>query len=261
VDKIRLDAAIEAFLKLLARIKENGPRAQPSQAERLWSQVFKYSIPKSFPATSGLMHIGEVTYPNCKMSNLEAQWDLRGISTGLKKANGNIRISFGPGRVDDIPALEDQDPHNILRVIFLPFVFMHRLNNLSVISAATAYPKSMDFTRIYGDYGLKRGIVNVRLFQVDSPELLASAEGQVDFPREKVSLHILTRLTHSRGPLPEYLTDEQGRPSIGFYVEDDLNKPTLKIEYRKMESDAIEKSLQAGLERGRKIFSRIKEAL
>jgi hypothetical protein len=91
--------------------------------------------------------------------------------------------------------------------------------------------------------------------------LMASAEGKVDFPKEKVHLHILTRLTHSRGPLPEYLTDEQGRPSIGFYVEDDLNRPTLKIEYRKMSSDAIEKAIRAGLERGRRIFSRIRRVL
>src|SRR5260221_2160366 len=161
-------------------------------------------------------------------------------------------MGFGPGRVDDIPALEDQDPHNILRVIFLPFVFMHRLNNLSVISAATAYPKSMDFTRIYGDYGVKRGVLDVRLFHVDSAELLASADGKVDFPREKVDLHILTRMTRSRGPLPEYLTDEKGRPSIGFFVEDDLNRPTLRIVYKKMESDAIAKAFRTGLSRGRK---------
>lgn len=260
IDKMRLDAAIDAFLKLLAVIRASHP-SRPSRALRLWSQIFKYSIPKSFPAISGHVQVGQVTYPNFETSNLDARWELRGISTGLKQANGNIRVGFGPGRVADIPALENQDPNNILRGIFLPFVFMHRMNNLSVVSASTAYPKSMDFSRIYGDYGLKRGVVNVRLFRVDSTELLASADGQVDFPKEKVDLHILERLTHARGALPEYMSDEQGRPSLSFFVLDDLNHPTYKVEPRKMSSDAIEKAINAGLERGRKIFSGIRGVL
>src|SRR5207244_1759909 len=144
--------------------------------------------------------------------------------------------------VTDLPALENQDPHNILRLVFLPFVFMHRMEKYSGFSAATAYPKSLDFNRIEGDYGVKRGVADVRLFRVDSGSLLAFADGTVDFPQEKVDLHILTRMTESKGPLPEHLTDEKGRPSIGFYVQGNLNKPTPRIEYRKMAADAIETS-------------------
>ena len=59
-------------------------------------------------------------------------------------------------------------------------------------------------------------------------------------------------------PLLRQWLSEQADPQR---VKDDLNKPTLRLEYRKMQSDAIEKALRAGLYRGRKVFSWIKEAL
>lgn len=253
IDKLRIEDAIA----VITQGSENPNRAPDPVAapkpRRPWSRVFKYSIPKSFPATAGKIRVGEVTHANFTSFNLETSWNLKNISTGLNQVTGNIQVGFGPGRVTDIPAL--QGTHKILRVVFIPFVYMHRLNNMSVISAATAYPKTLDFTRIYGEYGLKQGVVDVRLFHVDSPQLLAYGDGTVDFPREKINLHLLTRLTNSRGPLPEFLSDRKGRPSIGFFVEDDLNLPKLRVEYKKMEEDAIERSLAEALKRSQKAYA------
>ena len=58
------------------------------------------------------------------------------MTPALDKVGGEARVRFGPGRVADIPAV--QDSHNLLRVIFLPFIYMHKMNKFSVFSTATA---------------------------------------------------------------------------------------------------------------------------
>lgn len=251
VDKLRLDQAIADGTRIASSMKpaESGPRSGR------WSQIFKYSFPKKFPAISGTLTVKEVFSPAFETQSLRALWNLDGLSTGLAKANGDVEVRFGPGRVIDIQRLEEAS--KILRVLFLPFVFMHRLNNLAVIAAATAYPKSLDFTVIAGSYGLKAGIVDMAKFHVDSGVLKAFADGTVDFPAEKVSLHVLTKLARERGALPEYLTDEEGRPAIGFFVENDLNKPDLRIDLHKQESDAIERAVLAADKRRKPVFKNL----
>jgi hypothetical protein len=120
---------------------------------------------------------------------------------------------------------------------------MHKMNNLSVLSAATAYPLSFDFTRIEGDYGLSQGVANTRLFYVDSPQMVAFAEGSADFAKEAVDLNIMTRLSSYRGKLPEWWVDELGRPAISFRVRGNLNLPELEPRLSKMASDEIEKAV------------------
>src|SRR5206468_11550988 len=101
---------------------------------------------------------------------------------------GDIRVGFGPGRVEDISAV--QSSHKFLKIVFLPYIYMHKMNSLSVLSAATAYPKTLDFNRIEGQYGVSRGVVTTRFSQVDSPQLIAYADGTADFGRESVDMNI-----------------------------------------------------------------------
>ena len=249
VDKLALQEAINAATAVVQQIRASHPPGQANPAsDGKWSRIFKYSIPKTFPATSGDIKIGEVIHPNFNTVNLDLTWNLQGIATGLNQASGRIRAGFGPGRVTNIPELEKAN--KFLRAIFLPFVYMQKLRNSTNLSIGTMYPKTLDFTRIYGQYGLQNGVVDIGAFHVDSGQLVAFANGNMDFPKERVNLHVLTRLTTSRDPLPEYLTDEKGRPSIGFFVKDDLNRPSIEIEVRKMSAHAIEDALEQALKKG-----------
>lgn len=256
IDKLDLDKGITAFLDLLEQLKKRHPKSESeSRVRRMWSQIFKYSIPKTFPATSGQIKVAEIFYPAFRGSDFDGQWDLRGISTGLKQSNGNMRFSLGGGRVTDIETLENQDPHNILRVMFLPFSVLHEMERRAEFSAATAIPRSFDFSRIYGDYGVRQGVVDFRNFYIQSGIFLAHTEGKVDFPQEKVDLHILTRMNKSTGILPQALSDQCGRPAVSFFVQDNLNDPTPRKEYVQMACDAIEKAIAQGMQRGKSIFT------
>lgn len=206
-----------------------------------WVRTFKYVIPKKFPDTIGHIHIGDTTHKDFYFKNMDLLWDLRGVTPSLRQANGDVRISFGPGRVNDIQAL--QSYHKFLKIVFLPYVYMNKMNNLSVLSAATAYPKTLDFNRIEGQYNIDHGVVLTRFTHIDSPQLVAFAAGKADFGRENVDMNILTRLTNYRAPLPEWWVDELGRPAIGFRVKGDLNQPELEPRLHKIPANEIEKDL------------------
>lgn len=245
LNSLRWEKAQELVAGILASVStravaaaENGGEEAPRKP---WVQTFKYVIPRKFPDTVGHIRIGEVAHKNFSFRDTDLLWDIRGVTPSLKKVSGDVRVGFGPGRVEDIQAV--QSAHKFLRIVFLPYIYMHKMNNLSVLSAATAYPKTLDFNRIEGEYGIARGEVTTRCFHVDSPQLIAYADGAADFGKETVDMNILTRLTSYRAPLPEWWVDEAGRPAIAFHVMGDLNKPDLEPRLSKMASGEIEKAV------------------
>ncbi len=225
---------------------------------RPWLRTFKYVIPRGFPDTVGHLRVGEVKQENFWCKDLDLQWSIRGVTPALDKVGGEARMRFGPGRVADIPAV--QDSHRLLRVIFLPFIYMHKMNKFSILSTATAYPKTLDFDRIESEYAATKGVADIRYFHVDSSQLVAFAAGTSDFGREQVDMSILTRLPNYNGPtLPEWWTDEGGHTAIGFRVKGDLNKPELEPRFKKIAEDEIERRLEEGRAGGKKRFEAIEK--
>ncbi|HXT00815.1 MAG TPA: AsmA-like C-terminal region-containing protein [Elusimicrobiota bacterium] len=257
VDKIDWDAGARLWSDIRAAISTKTATASAADEDQPWLRTFKYSIPHGFPDTTGHVHIGEVSHPNFNCKDVEFLWSIRGVTPALDKISGEARLSLGAGRVNDIPAL--QDSNKFLNVVFLPFIFMHKMNKLSVFSTATAYPKSLDFSRIDGEYGASRGVATTRYFHVESSQLVAYAEGTADFGRELVDMNILTRLGSYDGTLPEWWVDEKGRPAIGFRVKGDMNKPDLEPRFKKIEENEIERDVEAGRARAQKRFENLEK--
>ncbi len=257
VDRVRWEKAqplAESILDSIAPSTQtvSGPQPEAESAKQLWVQTFKYAIPQHFPDTMGHLKIGKVTHKNFSFGDMDLLWDLHGVTPQLNTVNGEIRVGFGPGRVEDIEAV--QESHKFLNIVFLPYIYMHRMNSLSQLSAATAYPKTLDFTRIEGQYGIHQGVVTTRFSDVDSPQLIAFTDGTADFGQEKVDMNILTRLTSYRAPLPEWWVDEMGRPAIGFRVKGDLNNPDLEPRLHKIGAHEIEDTMADARGRGKARF-------
>ncbi|PIR19020.1 MAG: hypothetical protein COV48_04285, partial [Elusimicrobia bacterium CG11_big_fil_rev_8_21_14_0_20_64_6] len=227
------------------------------RASRPWVSTFKYVIPRRFPDTVGHLRVGEVRQENFWCKDLDLLWSIRGVTPALDKVGGEARVRFGPGRVADIPAV--QDSNKLLHVIFLPFIYMHKMNKFSIFSTATAYPKTLDFVRIESEYALSKGVAATRYFHVNSGQLAAFAEGTADFGHEQVDMNVLTRLSKYDGVLPEWWVDEAGRPSIGFRVKGDLNKPELEPRFKKIPVNEIERKLEEGRASGKKRFEAIEK--
>lgn len=258
LDRLHWEKTQELVAGYLAVITTGTTQAAQARAEgKPWVKIFKYVIPRRFPDTIGRLRVGEVTHKNFSFSNTDLLWDIRGVDPTLKKAGGDLWVGFGPGRISDIEAV--QDSHKFLRIVFLPYVYMHKMNKLSAFSAATAYPKTLDFARIEGEYGVSQGIVTTRFFSVDSPQLKAHADGTADFGRERVDMGILTRLTSYNYPLPEWWVDESGRPAIAFRVKGDLGNPDLEPRLNKMGSDEIETSVEDGRKKAKARFGAVEK--
>jgi hypothetical protein len=256
-DKIIWEDAHRLVTAIAASVSTRTISAEERES-RPWVRTFKYVIPRGFPDTVAHFRVGEVKQENFWCRDLDLLWSLRGVTPALDKIGGEARLRFGPGRVADIPAV--QDSHNLLRVLFLPFIYMHKMNKFSILSTATAYPKTLDFVRIESEYGATKGVAAIRYFHVGSDQLVAFADGSVDFGREQVDMNILTRLPKYIGPtLPEWWTDEAGATAIGFRVKGDLNKPDLEPRFKKIGGDEIERKLNDGRSSGKKRFEAIEK--
>ncbi len=256
LDKIVWEDAQKLVTGIAAAVSTRTVSAAERES-RPWVSTFKYVIPRRFPDSAGHLRVTEVRQANFWCKDLDLLWSIRGVTPALDKVGGEARVRFGPGRVADIPAV--QESHKMLRVIFLPFIYMHKMNKFSIFSTATAYPKTLDFQRIESEYGLNKGVATTRYFHVDSPQLAAFADGTADFGKEQVDMNILTRLAKYDGVLPEWWVDEAGRPSIGFRVKGDLNKPELEPRFKKIPVDEIERKLEEGRASGKKRFEAIEK--
>jgi hypothetical protein len=255
VDKIDWDAGARLWADVRAAISTR--TATTDGEERPWLRILKNSIPHGFPDTTGHVRVGEVSHANFNCRDLELMWSIHDVTPALDKVNGEARLSFGPGRVSDIQAL--QDANGFLRVVFLPFIFMYKMNKFSQFSTATAYPKTFDFRKIDGEYGASGGVATTRYFHVDSDQLVAYAAGTADFGREKVDMNVLTRLGGYSGTLPSWWVDEKGRPAIGFRVKGDILKPDLEPRFTKIGENEIEKDVEEGRASANKRFQNLEK--
>lgn len=256
-DKVDWMAGARLWNDIRAAISTRAATADDAEDSKPWLRTFKYSIPRNFPDTHGHLKVLQVTHPNFHCADVDLMWNVHGVTPEMDKIGGEARLSFGPGRVEDIS--EAQGANKFLNVVFLPFIFMHKMNKLSVFSTATAYPKSLDFRRIDGEYGAAKGVAKTRYFHVDSDQLVAYAEGDADFGRERVDMNILTRLGGYDGTLPEWWVDEKGRPAIGFRVKGDMNKPELEPRFKKIEENEIEQKVDAARAAAAKRFEALEK--
>ncbi len=241
---------VENFLEQMRNLdsQEKSHSARLPQAgeswQKRWVRQFKSFIPKKFPNTMGGIHIGEIVQNDFFVKNVNLLWKLQGVTPRLNHLSGEAGITLGKGEVKDIESL--QKSHKLLKIIFLPYVYMHKMNSLSVLSAAKAYPKTLDFNEIQGEYGIRNGVITTRFSYVNGPELIAYAQGKADFAKEKIDMSVLTRLTHYSAPLPEWWVDELGRPAIGFRVTGDLNHPDVEPRLSKIKAGEIEGDVKRG---------------
>ena len=209
-----------------------------------WVQTFKYVIPRKFPDTIGHFHVGQVTHKNFHFDSTDFLWDLHGVTPSLKGAGGDIKVGFGPGRVNDIQAV--QESNKFLRIVFLPYIYMYKMAKTSQFTLQDTFPKELDFNRIEGQYTITNGLVTTHFTMVDSPATIALADGTADFGREKVNMNVLTRLAKTPKALPEFWVDEKGRPSIGVTVTGDLGHPDWEMRMKKIKENEIENRLAQG---------------
>jgi hypothetical protein len=245
VDKVRIDEAYAAIENLIVlRRQEKG---LPPATDRRWATVLKGAIPPHFPDMFGRLSWSQGHSPNFTTDNFKLIWNLHDIEKGFEKLNGRFRISFGPGRMKNIP--EMRKGHPLVDLLLIPYVEMHRLAAIGRFSLDTALPKSMSFTKAYGEFDAQRGIVGVNFVHFDSAQFVSYSDGKVDFPREKTDLHVLLRLPSESKNLAAKLTDDKGRPSIDVDLVDDLNSPSVNFNLRSIKSDDIENALAAGIQR------------
>jgi hypothetical protein len=246
VDKFKVDetySAIENYIIL--RKKEKG---EPIERGKPWATTFRFGIPEKFPDLEGRLVFTEAVSPNFQSNNFKLELALSNISRGLDDVTGIYKIGFGPGRIRNVPAV--RKANGLLNVLLFSFSYMHEIFQKARLSMDNVVLETLDITRTYGDFVVKKGKVDSRYIHFDSPQFAAYADGIADFSMEKVDMNVIMRSMSKGARLPDRLVDTQGRPSIKIKVVDNLNEPTAEINLSKVQADALENALAEGLKRG-----------
>ena len=246
VDKFKVAdtySAIENYIILRKKEKD-----EPIEYGKPWATTFRFGIPATFPDLEGRLMFNEAISPNFQTQNFKLEMALGKISRGLDDVSGIFKIGFGPGRIRQVPLV--RKANGLLNVLIFPFSYMHEIYQKARLSMDNVVLNTLDITRTYGDFAVKKGKVDVRYIHFDSPQFAAYANGTADFSTEKVNLDVIMRSMAAGARLPDRLVDTQGRPSIRLKVKDNLNEPTAEINLNKVTSDALENALSEGLKRG-----------
>lgn len=247
IDHLRVDDTYKAVENLISlRMAELGKTRQKDQP---WASSFRFAIPDRFPDMTGRLRVSEIGSPNFNAGNLDLAWDLKEIARELKTVSGHFQTGFGPGSLRNI--IELQKSHPLVNVLLVPYVELHKIRQKSRGSLENAVPNGLDFTRMFGDFSVGAGVIGVNFIHFDSRPFQAYAAGTADFPKEKVDLNVIMRMTETAQNLPYSMVDDDGRLALDVSLVDDLNKPEVVFRGRKVGSGDIETGLGEGLKRVR----------
>jgi hypothetical protein len=255
--RLQLEQLIDWIQKLIERGEKKKTPVNPNRLAQLgWLHLFKKALPWEFPTLQGQINAVDLAHANVVGKDLSLTYDLQGVTKGLKELRGQLILDVRNGKVIDLPAL---DKIIFLRYVFLPFMTVHKLNEMGFMKQQNQ--KELPFERIHGNYRFSNGAMLIDHFFVQGPEITATAEGEVDWAQERLLLHVVTRINKTGMGAPESLSDEKGRPTLAFFVEGPMLSPDVKLDLKKVKAQEIEKFEEAGLAEGAARAEKLKKEM
>ena len=139
--------------------------------------------------TRGKVRIGELVHPNAQVQDVNASWDLYGVTPDMKKLSGDARLDIGGGKLHAVGDMALQSP--IVKVLLFPILIFQKISlgvNLNDITVR----------KIVGDYLFKDGVMTLRQSEMDSTAAQVGAVGTIDLPAEALDLTVTAQV----GSLP-----------------------------------------------------------
>ncbi len=239
--EVKLDDVTQTIQTIIDEVRAYKGGGAPMSG--WWLQIFKKSLPKGFPALSGDITIAKLTHPNFTGQSGRLTWRLAGIGAGLRQLHGQVIVDIGPGRITDVQGLIKS--RLAYRIIFLPFTTMQRINQMGILSNSQI--ENFDYFKIHGDYVFRSGAMTINNFWEDADDMVATTDGNVDWPQETLYLHVITRVNHAKqGAAPESLSDQKGRPTLSFYVDGPMLSPDVRLDMTKVPARHFESFMDDG---------------
>lgn len=186
---------------------------------------------RSSPPTSpiaqatGIFHIGEISHPHYLGRDFQFKWDLTNVGPDLSLLSGTASVTAATGEIKDVPVAKK----------------INKLLNRD--GSDIAYKK------LAGNFLVNRGIAEVQSFVLNSGQTDFSAQGRVRLGDMESDLNLMLKLPPGsvRGSVGNWITADDGRPTIEAELKGTLRDPKVKVDYsdtvRRAAQDILKKTL------------------
>ncbi len=204
------------------------PREKNFYSKIKWVSNVKNAIPRGFELITGNIKADIVSHEYFKSKDFYLSGKLKNFSGDVKKIRGEIAIKSGAGTFFKVQETSEKD--KIYNIVALPVLMMFRMNRMSALKLGSKL-KDVDFFSVGGDYSFDSGKIHIKSFYMDGKEFSAYSTGDLDLINETMDLKVYTisNKYYSMGTLPQFLTDDSGKPALAFRLTGKMNNPSFKM--------------------------------
>jgi hypothetical protein len=159
---------------------------------------------------TGVFRIGEITHPHYVGRTFLFNWNLTDVGPDLSFLSGTASVAAASGEIKDISVAK-------------------KINNLMGREGS-----DITYKKLAGSFSVTRGVAEVKTFTLDSDRTDFLARGRVRLGDLDSNLVLQLKLPPGsvRGSVGDWITADDGRPTIEASLKGPLGDPKVKVDYR-----------------------------
>jgi hypothetical protein len=197
---------VEKLLKVFS------PGTAPSPPPPAPSASTKNPPPPPAPIahTSGKFRIGEIVHPHYVGQDFHFNWNFANVGPNLTVLSGTATVTAASGKIKDVPVAKK----------------INKLMNREGSDIA--------YNKLTGVFLVTGGIAEIKSFLLNSEQTDFSAKGHVRLGDMESDLRLMLKLPPGsvRGSVGNWITADDGRPTIEAALNGPLPDPKVKVDYR-----------------------------
>ncbi|MBK8870189.1 MAG: AsmA family protein [Elusimicrobia bacterium] len=199
---------VEKVLKIFSSSAPAGP-STPASKEPARAPLAR---------AEGVFRIGEIAHPHYRGRDFQFNWNFSDVGPNLSLLSGTATVTAASGEIMNVPVAE-------------------KINGLIDREGS-----DLGYKKLAGRFLVTRGVAQIPSFTLNSDQTDFSATGQVRLGGMESDLKLVLKLPAGsvRGSVGQWMTAEDGRPTIEARLKGPLRDPQVKVDYR----DTVKRAAQ-----------------
>jgi hypothetical protein len=193
---------------------------------------------------SGHLTVGSIQHDLYQAKNLDFTWNLSKVTTDLSMVTGSANLRQGSGVVQNIDKLASLS--KAVRIALFPLLTLQKLDRNGALHAlGVPTLQSVKFDSITGDYVFNNGIMDIRSFVMNGPDVAVNTTGTIGLSgAQPLNVQVEMKLAKGSigGTLGQFMQDENGRPTLKFNATGTVPSPKVRADV----ADVTKRALQQG---------------
>jgi hypothetical protein len=181
--------------------------------------------PAPIAQTTGVFRIGEIVHPHYVGHDFQFKWAFANAGPNLSVLSGTATVTAATGEIKDVPVAK-------------------KINKL-----LNREGSDIAYKKLAGQFIVTQGVAEIPSFVLNSDQTDFSAHGRIRLGDMESDLRLMLKLPPGsvRGSVGNWITADDGRPTIEATLKGPLRDPKVKVDYsdtvRRAAKDILNKTL------------------